>query len=69
MTARPRGITDYSYDFDDFIELDNDDLFSDFSEDWEDLCSDGGARHERTYSSVLRGELAEDLPPHTSIPG
>jgi hypothetical protein len=40
-------------DFDDFIELDHDDDFSDFSDDWEDLYS--RAEDDRTYSSVLRG--------------
>jgi len=46
-----RGVADY--DFEDFIELDHSDAFSVFSEDWEDLCSDDDAGHERTYASVV----------------
>jgi hypothetical protein len=59
-TIQARG--DACYDFEDFIELDHADAFSVCSEDWEELCSDDDAEpgHERTYSSVLRGELKED---------
>jgi hypothetical protein len=44
------GLADY--DFEDFIELDHDDSFSIFSEDWEDLCSNDGVGHEKTLSSL-----------------
>jgi len=39
------------YHFEDFIELDYDDAFSIFSEDWEDLCSNDDVGHEGTSSS------------------
>jgi hypothetical protein len=41
------GLADY--DFEDFIELDHDDAFSIFFEDWEELCSNDGV--EKTPSS------------------
>ncbi len=67
MTIHAHGIVDY--DFEDFIELDHDDAFSIFSEDWEELCSEDGDGDERTDSSVLRGELTTgDHPLHISIP-